>query len=340
MLTDEDDVTLSDSAVISEVAEAVRGRADTPEAQRLMLLGRYFLDRTTREDTDKAIEYFRQALEIDPEYALGWAELGRAYSIEAGRGWVPVAEGFGRAREAIDTALSLEPDLAEAYAQLGRVQITHDWDMKGAEVSYRRALELAPGNSSVLDGASVLAYKLGRHDEALDLGRRVLLQDPLSAAYWHNLGLTAHAAGQLAESEKSFRRALELVPQRFVSRALLALVLMDDGRPSEAFAEAADEPEEFWRLWAQAILHSLSGQMAEAETELEKLISIYAEGNAYQIAEVYAVRGDADNAFQWLELAYGERDTGVTHAIANPRFRPLSNDARWPVLMKKIGFDV
>lgn len=338
MLTHNDADTLTDSAVISEVAEAVRGRADTPEAQRLMLLGRYFLDRTTREDTDKAIDHFRHALEIDPEFALCWAELGRAYSIEAGRGWTPVAEGYGRAREAIAQALALEPELAEAHAQLGRVQVTYDWDLQGAEQSYRRAMELTPGSSSVLDGASVLAYKLGRYDEALALARQVLQQDPLSAPFWHNLGLTAHSAGRLEESETAFRRALELVPQRFVSRALLALVLMDEGRTDEAYATAAAEPEEFWRLWALAILHSLAGS-SEADAELERLVAEYSDGNAYQIAEVFAVRGGNDQAFEWLERAYLERDAGVTHAKANPRFRGLHTDPRWNALLKKIGLD-
>ncbi|MEP7212020.1 MAG: tetratricopeptide repeat protein [Acidobacteriota bacterium] len=339
MLSDRGAITLTDSAVISEVADAVRGRADSPEAQRLMLLGRFFLDRTTLEDTDKAIDDFRRALDIDPEFALCWAELGRAYSVQAGRGWIPVAEGFDRAREAIDRALALEPDLAEAHAQLGRVQLTNDWDLKKAEVSYRRALELAPGSSSVLDGASVLAYKLGRFDEALDLGRKVLLQDPLSAAFWHNLGLTAHAAGQLVESEKAFRRALEIVPQRFVSRALLALVLMDEGQTEAALTEAASEPEEFWRLWALAILHSLAGS-TDADAELERLVAEYWDGNAYQIAEVFAVRGETDHAFEWLERAYKERDSGVTHAKVNPRFRLLHDDPRWRAFLKNVGFEV
>ena len=230
--------------VVNEVAEAVKGRAANPEAQRLMLLGRHFLDRTTREDTTTAITYFRQALELDPGYALCWAELGRAYSIEASRAWVPLSEGFDRSRDATKRSLVLEPALAEGHAQLGRVQLTHDLDLCEAEASYKRALKLAPGSSSVMDGASVLAYKLGRLDEALELGHRVLVQDPLSAAFWHNLGLTAHAAGRLAESENAFRRAIELVPQRFVSHALLALVLVDQGRVEEAFEQAALEPYE------------------------------------------------------------------------------------------------
>ncbi len=326
--------------IISEVAEAVKGRADDPEAQRLMLLGRHFLDRTTREDTAKAIQYFREALDLDPGYALCWAELGRAYSIEAGRVWVPVAEGFARSREAANMALSLEPDLAECHAQLGRIQIAHDWDMHGAEISYQRALELAPGSSSVLDGAAVLAYKLGHLDKALQLSNRVLRQDPLSAAFWHNFGLACHAAGRLDESEKAFRRALELVPQRAVSYALLSLVMAETGRIEEALRQAALEPYEIWRVWAQAIIHQAAGNNAEAEEALRKLTNEHADGNAYQIAEVHSMRKEIDAAFEWLEHALAERDSGLTHAKVNPRLRPLHDDRRWPALLKKIGFEI
>jgi serine/threonine-protein kinase len=325
---------------MSEVAEAVKGRAENAEAQRLMLLGRHFLDRTTREDTQRAIGYFHQALELDPGYALGWAELGKAYSVEAGRGWVPMKEGYGRVREAIDRALALEPDLAEGYAIRQRIQDTYEWDWAAAEASMRRAMQLAPGSAAVLDRASVLSYKLGRLDEAIELGRRVLEQDPLSAAFWHNVGVTCHAAGRLEESEAAFRRALELSPQRFVSHALLALVLADQGRADEAIAQAGGEPDEFWQLWALAIIYASSGRTEDSGNALAKLSSEYAEGNAYQLAEVHAMRGEADDAFAWLGRAVAERDPGVSHTQVNPRFRMLHGDERWSALLREIGFEI
>lgn len=326
--------------VIFEVAAAVKGRAANPEAQRLMFWGRSFLDRLTREDTAKAVEYFQRALQLDPGYALCWAELGRAYSIEAGRAWIPVQEGFDQSREAAKRALSIEPDLAEGHAQLGRIQLTHDFDIAGAESSYQRALKLAPGSSAVLDGAGVLAYKLGHLEEAVELGRRVLVQDPLSAAFWHNLGLTCHAAGRLAESEEAFLRALKLVPQRFVSNALLALVKMDQGRADDALEQAMKEPYEMWRLWALAILYYVVGDHTRSDEALQTLTGKYADGNSYQIAEVHSMRGEADQAFEWLEKAFEERDPGVTHTMVNPRLRPLHSDPRWALFLSKIGFTV
>jgi tetratricopeptide (TPR) repeat protein len=279
-------------------------------------------------------------LDIDPGFALCWAELSRAFAIEAGRVWVPVSEGFDRARDAARRSLVLEPDLAEGHAQLGRVQLTYDWDLRGAERSYARALELAPGSSSVLDGAAVLAYKLGHLQEALDLYRSVLVQDPLSAAFWHNLGLAAHTAGLLAEAERAFHKALELVPQRLVSRALLSLVLLDQGRTDQALEQAAAEPYEMWRLWAQTIVFHAAGRSAESEEALRILIEEHAIGNAYQIAEIHSIRGDVDRAFDWLERAIDERDSGLTHLKVNPHFRALLDDKRWNEMLKKIGFEV
>ncbi len=339
-LLGEDVPSSMNKKIISEVARAVKGRAENPEAQRLMLMGRHFLDRTTREDTAKAIVYFQQALKLDPGFALCWAELGRAYSIEAGRAWVNVEQGFKRSREATERALLMEPNLAEGHAQLGRIQITHDWDFHAAESSFRQAMNLAPGSSSVLDGASILAYKLGRFPEALELSRRVLAQDPLSAAFWHNLGLTCHAADLLEESEEAFRRALELVPHRFVSSALLALVLMDQGRTDDAMAEAMNESDEFWKLWSLVILHYTAGLISESDEALGKLLEHHSEGNSFQIAEMHSMRGEIDLAFKWLESAFEQRDPGITHTRVNPRFRPLQQDSRWLPLLKKIGFEV
>ena len=325
--------------VTAEVADANRGRADDPEAQLLLMQGRYFLDRTTRDDTAKAIEYFRQALATDPEFALCWAELARACTIEAGRAWVAVDEGFEKARIAVEKALEFEPELAEGYAILERIQETYDWDFDGADSSIRKALALAPGNASVLDRAAILAYKLVNFDEALGLARRAVAQDPLSAAIWHNVGLIAHSAGQLEESERAFRKALELIPQRFLSGAILALVLMDQGLAEESVEQAKREPEEFWRLWSLAIVEFAAGRRDDADRRLSTLLSEHVAGSAFQIAEVYAMRGEKDAAFEWLNLALKERDSGVTHTAADPQLRSLHSDERWPAYLEKIGFN-
>lgn len=144
----------------------MKGRAADPEAHRLYLQGRHFNDRATREDTKKGIGYLKQALDLDPAFALAWAELGRAYANEVGTNWTPVAEGYRRAQEAVARALALEPDLAEGHTQLGWIQVSRDWDWHGAEASYAKAMALAPGNAAVLRRSGVLALRLGRFEDA------------------------------------------------------------------------------------------------------------------------------------------------------------------------------
>jgi TolB-like protein/Tfp pilus assembly protein PilF len=323
--------------VTAQVAAAVKGRATDPEAHRLYLQARHFIDRYTREDTAKGIGYLKQALALEPEFALAWAELGRAYAREADQGWAPLAEGYERAREAVTHGLGLEPDLAEGHAGMGWIQMLHDWDWRGAEASYRRALELAPGNAVVLRQAGVLALNLGRLDEAIGLARRAVEQDPLSASTYHNLGTALHATDRLAEAEAAYRKALELSPQRALTRAYLSLVVLAQGRGEEALAEALREPEEWARLLSLAIIHHVTGRRAESDAALQELIAKYQGEAAYQVAEVYAVRGEADLAFEWLERAYAQRDPGLSQMKPQPLLRSLHADPRWDVFLRKMG---
>ena len=324
--------------VTAQVAAAVKGRATDPEAHRLFLQARHLRSRSNREDVAKAIDYFKQALDLDPAFALAWAELGSAFATQAGQGWGPVSEGFARAREAVARALALEPDLAEAHAEMGWIQMYHDWDWPGAEASYRRALEVAPGNAAVLRRSGVLALCLGRLDEAIALARQAVEQDPLGAAAYNNLGLALHANGRLAEAEAAFRKALELAPQRASAHAQLALILLAQGRDEEALAEALREPEEWARLWAVAIIQHATDRRAESDAALLELIAKYATHAAYQVAVVYAARGEVDLAFAWLERAYVQRDTGLSEMKPERYFRSLHADPQWEVLLCKVGF--
>ena len=201
----------------AEVARAAHGRATDPEAHRLLLMARHLIDRMTGgKDTAKAIEYLRQALALNPEFALGWAALSRAYSTAADKVWVPVAEAYGRAREAAERALLLEPNLAEGHAALGWIQMIHDWDWRGAEASFTRALELAPGDAEMLRMAGVLAHILGRVDG--DLLQRAVDQDPLSARACHNLGGYAKPRVALLRRRRRIARPWKLRPSE-TSRA-------------------------------------------------------------------------------------------------------------------------
>lgn len=191
----------------------------------------------------------------------------------------------------------------------------------------------------MLREAGRLALCLGRLGEAIELYRRALEQDPLSTASYHNLGSALQAMDRLEEAEAAYRKVLELAPQRVGTRGLLSLTLLALGRGDEALAEAGREPEEAFGLWALAIVHHGLGHAAESDAALEELIEKYSEDAAYQIAEVYAVRGEADRAFEWLERAYTQNDPGLTETKDDRRLRSLHGDPRWGAFLKKMGLE-
>lgn len=324
--------------VRAEVAKAARGRGTDPEAHRLYLQARYLIDRRTRDETLKGVEYLERALSRSPDFALAFAVLAQAYSRSADVGWLPLEEGYSRARLAVERALELEPDLAEAHAQLGWIRMIHDWDWRRAEASYRRALELAPGNSQALHGAGALAYNEGRLDEAIDFCRRALEQDPLNAGSYHNLGGMLRLTN-LAEAEEAYRKALELAPQRIATRAALALVLVARGRGEEALSMARSEPNAGFRQWSLAIVYQALGLSDDSREALSALIAMDASVWALQIAEAHAMRDETDEAFEWLERAYQNRDGGLTEMKVSDRLRALRSDPRWGTFLARMGFE-
>ncbi|MGE5177768.1 MAG: protein kinase domain-containing protein [Bacteroidota bacterium] len=321
----------------AEVLNAVKGRAADPEAHRLFLQARQFMNRFTREDTARTIEYLKKALEIDPGFALAWAELGRAYWREGGFGWVPPDGAARRSRDALRRALSIEADLAEAYGYLGWLQMVHDYDWQGARRSYQRALELAPDNVRSLNGAGGLASFMGQTDEAMRCYRRIIELDPLDALAHHNMGHMYYAVDRWDECVAACRKALDLAPQSFFTRALLSLALAALGRREEALAEADAERDPEIRLWALAIVRYLFGLHLESDEALHELIRDHAGDCACQIALIYAVRGDVDAAFTWLDRALEQRDSGLPGMLPNPRLRPLHGDPRWKEFLRKMG---
>jgi len=323
----------------ADVVSAAKGRATNSEAYRLYLLARHFMGRFTQADTEKAIEYQKQALELDPEFALAWVEHGWAHSRKADYGWMPPVESYRRAREAARRALSLEPNLAEGHAVMGWIQMIHEWDWRGAELSFRRALELAPGNAVVLRRAGVLESCLGRVEEALEFYRRALEQDPLDAHTYNNIGIAFHELDRQLEAEGAHRKALELSPQRAGSHGSLSMALIAQGRREEALAEASLEPEEATRLWALAIVQDALGNRAESDKLLRELVAKHADLSAWDVAEVHAARGEVDDAFRWLERAYAQRDGGLSGVKKSPRLRSLYDDPRWAAFLKKMGFE-
>jgi len=322
-----------------DVANAARGRPTDPEAYRLYLLARHFIDRWTQEDMARGIKHLNEALARDPDFAVGWAELSRAHTTEAGCGWTPVGEGNERGRQAAERALTLRPDLPDGHVRLAWIQMTYDWDWPGAQASLRLAEELAPQDDRVLHMSGIFARNLGRLEKAVEFNQKALERDPLSSATYLNLGLNLYAAGRAEEAEAAFHQSLEFAPEGTVAHASLALAMAAQGRVEEALVQVQSEPEELVRLYAMAILHASARNRKEADAALQALIEHHADRAPTQIAEIYAVRGERESAFEWLERAYGERDGGLTEIRSSPHLRSLHHDPRWRDFLNRMGFE-
>ena len=328
--------TSTGTAAAADVRKAATGRSDSPEAFQLYLQGKFFGERTTQADTDKAIALFRRAIGLDPNFALAWAGLSRLHQTQAGFGFAPIEEGFEHAREAAKRALQLAPDLTEGHIELGMVQESHDWNWVAADASFRRALELSPGDAHALRAAAGLARILGRLDEALELIRKAIALDPLSARTHRQAAMIYLAAGRLDDAAAAFQLALDLSPNVGLSHAFLAIARLLQGRGQDALVLAEAESHDVFRNLAFAMIHHALGHPVESETALQALIDGFGWTAAYQIAELYAYRGEVDKAYEWLERAFVQRDPGVVYSAMDDFLRPLHADARWQPFLRKL----
>jgi len=306
------------------------------DAYNAYLQGEYFLKRHGKENLEKSLGYYEQTIKLDPGYAPAWVGLAAARSDQADRGYLPVEEGYRKAREAAERALALDANLAEAHAAMGGIKMSYDWDWAGAEASYQRALALEPGNAKFVRNAGMLAKTLGRFDEALAQDRRAVELDPLSVPAHNTLGFAAYYAGRREEAAAALKKALELNPEFPGSHNSLGQVYLAQSHPQEALAEMEREPEPELRLQGQALAYHALGRKKESDVALAELIAKYQAEAAFQIAEVYAFRGEADRALEWLERAYSQRDSGLAEMKGDPLLKSLERDPRYAAFLKKM----
>jgi TolB-like protein/tetratricopeptide (TPR) repeat protein len=327
----------SAASAAADVRRASAGRSHSPEAYQLYLQGKFFGERISQADSDKAIALFERALEIDPDFALAWTGIARVRSVQAGYGFSPIAEGYEKAREAARNALRLNPELAEAHTELGLVQSHFDWDWQAAQASLRRALELEPGNAHALHAAANLARVLGNVDEAIRMLQRAIEVDPLSVHMYRELGLNYWLDKNLDACAAALERAIDLSPNAGLSHAFLALTRLEQGRTEQALPLAQTESHGVFRNMAVAVIQHALGHPAQSDAALQTVIDDYGWTAAYQVAEVYAYRGQSDRAFEWLEKGYAQRDPGVAMSARDPYLASLHADPRWRPFLERIN---
>lgn len=308
-----------------------------PEAYALFLQGRYWYNSANRENTAKSVQAYQQAIDIDPAYAPAWAGLAMAVIHQAGQGWVDLEDGVNTAREAAEHAVKLDPDLALGWVSLSQIQSSYDWNWNAASQSMQVALKLEPNASYVLSTAGRFSKSQGQLDQAVSYYRRASGTDPLNQRALDTLAGALEAAGLLKEAEQVERHLFSLNPDYFSIHATLAWILLRQGNAEQALLETEKDPDNFWSdLVRQLCLHAL-GRQAEADAALTTFIEKYHTFGAYQIAESFGFRNEADDAFKWLEIAYEQHDPGMAALLADTTLRNLHGDPRWETLLEKMG---
>jgi TolB-like protein/Flp pilus assembly protein TadD len=322
---------------VTLLATAPKTRTTDPEAYALYLqavqLGRQF----TGEGFQQSDGLYRKVLAIDSRYAPAWYGLARNFGNETGQGLLPGKEGFAQAREAAVRALAIDPDYAPAHAQLGWIGMYGDNDLAGAAQHLERALALDPADISVLATSATLLQSLGRLDEALALEEAAVRRDPVNVTALFNLGYHQRMAGRLNAAIASFRTVLSLSPNNGGAHCQLGVALLLKGDAKGALAEIEQETSEIYKMIGLPMAYHALGRKADSDAALAALIAKYEKDGPSNIASVYAYRGEADHAFEWLDKAVDYGDGGLGEIVTDNLFDKIHADPRWLAFLRKIG---
>jgi tetratricopeptide (TPR) repeat protein len=308
-----------------------------PEAFQAYLQGYYFWEKNTDQDTEMAGKYFERAIQLDSSYALAWAALSRVRKWQASRGLIPTEEGYRVARQEVERALALNPNLAAAHMQMGRIQQQVDFDWTAADASFKRGVELEPGNPQAITLAASSAVIFGRFDDGLRLNRRAAELDPLNAHSWDAVAQTEFLAGQLDEAAAHGKKALELSPDVFPGPILLSQIYILQGREQDALSEIEKVRDGGARTLLRAIAYFAAGRKNDSDDALRELIAKYPR-DTYYMAEAYAFRNQTAEAFEWLDRAYVQHNDGLIEVKTDPLLKSLRGDPRYAALLRKLKF--
>jgi TolB-like protein/Tfp pilus assembly protein PilF len=318
---------------------SARSRTTNPAAHTQYLLGRQFFNRTNTDDFRRAVAAYEQAIALDPKYASAYAGLAVAeneLSHDPENSLAEVLAGQKRALMAADRAIAIDPALSEGYAARGFLRFTINWDWTGAEADLSRAFALDPGSYRAYTCYACFLASLGRLSEALEINKKALELDPLSADTWFRRSIQLNAAGRLPEARKAAMRALEISPEHAFAWFNLGVTSLLESNPKAALAEFRKASKARREAGVAMAEHDL-GHVKDSQRALDALVAGYASTNAYQVAEVYAWRGERDAAFNWLERAHAQHDGVLVQLKFDPLLAQLHSDPRFAAMVKKMG---
>jgi serine/threonine-protein kinase len=310
------------------------------QAHNAYLQGHFYFERRNLEDYRKAVGFFEQATRLDPDYALAYAERAEAWTWIGDLSGDKQKEAWAAAGSDAERAIAIDPGLAEAHAALGWVRFFIEWKFAEGLAELRRAQQLSPWNPTANDLMARVVVYHGQFGEAEKLAREAIELDPLGYQARTSLARVLFAEEKLDEMEASARKAAELQPTAAGNRRwqVFVAILRNDGEA--ALREARLEPNEGYRHFELALAHYARSDRPAADAALAELVAKDRNFMAYQIAEVYAWRGENDKAFEWLQNSLNNHDTGTLSLLIDPLMRGLQHDTRYHGLLAKIGLPI
>jgi serine/threonine-protein kinase len=311
------------------------------EAYQLYLQGLFYWNKWTEADFKKAADYFTQAVQKDSRYALSYAGLADTYSLLGDAGYLPPSEAWPKAKAAAMQALEIDDTLAEAHTSLALVKEHFEWDWSGAETEFRRAIELNPNSATAHHWYGDYLANMGRPEQGLRETKKAQELDPLSLIINTTLGWQLYLAHRSDQGIEQLRKVLDIDAKFTPARRMLEEVYAQSGKQKEAVEErekvvslsgspelAASIAEDF----------SKSGYKGVQQSWLDGLTEISKHGyvSSYSIAEGYMRLGQKNKAFEWLEKAYQEHDSGLVSIAVEPMFDPVRSDPRFKDIVRRM----
>lgn len=315
---------------------------ENTEAYLLYVRGLHVQRNWTQPDLAKSIDYFQRALALDPRFAPALAAMAFSHTMLRSSNFVPASEALPLAKELALKAIELQPDFGPAHSTLAMIRWVFDWDWSGAEREYKRALVLSPGDAAARNGYGVFLLQQRRFEESIVELTRAEKLDPLSASTVFSLGAWYFLRGDNDTALDYLRKAVDLEPGLSIAHLWQVCVYLNMNRRAEAFAAldkgSAANPGVPRLMAARAIALARVGDRPAAESLLQALISSSDRRQPpFEIACVYAALGKHDDAFEWLEKAYGERQSNLVWVRDRECFDSLRSDARYRSLLSRMN---
>ncbi len=311
---------------------------DNSQAYQFYLKGHYYSWQFTDDGAKKAIEYFTQAIALDPKYAQAYAGLAESYAIRSGETLSPT-EAMPKAKEAALKALALDDALAEAHYALALIY-WWTWDFPGAEREFKRTLQLNPNEVEVHFSYGQYLAEQGRGDEALQSANHALQFNSLSASAYVNAAYIAYLAHRYDLAIEQSREALELDRNFNRGHLVLGKAYLEKGSYDQAISElekALELPS--GKLGMLGYAYAVTGRKGDARRVLDRLAGLSRERyiSPFEVARIHVGLKDRDAAFEWLERAYSEGSDYLTLLRADPTFASLHTDPRFEALTRRLG---